>query len=403
MLWDPTFKPRLRVLEAFPIPADDGPQVGIRDQSALSDVMLAVSEPTLHLLGMMDGESTCEEICAKFRASFGQALSPDTFHSLLEALTQAHFLDGPTFESYYQCRLEDYRQAGARSMPHAQSLGIEGDSRGLFDNMLRGVEPEMPEGTVRGLIAPHLDYPRGEPCYAAAYATLPGQPPPDRVVILGTNHFGRSASVVATASDFATPLGTTPTDVAFLERLESRCGGLRTYELDHVREHSIELQVLWLQYLLGGESFEIVPFLCPDPCGPTGTTPLDGKGVDLSDFARTLGELVDADDRETLLVAGADLSHVGAAFGDERSLDETFLGEVRRRDARVLEQVAANNPTALVQCVARDENVTRVCSAGCIFALATALPQTVGTVLRYHQAVDQASQTCVTCAAVVFT
>src|SRR4029079_11601775 len=114
-----------------------------------------------------------------------------------------------------------------------------------------------------GLIAPHLDYPRGTPCYADAYGVLATMPPPKRVVILGTNHFGRASSSVATRKDFQTPLGTTRTDREFIAALEQSCGSdLCEHEFDHLREHSVELQVLVLQHLFGANSFTIVPVLC---------------------------------------------------------------------------------------------------------------------------------------------
>jgi AmmeMemoRadiSam system protein B len=228
--------------------------------------------------------------------------------------------------------------------------------------------------------------------------------PPHRIVILGTNHFGRSTAVVATGKDFETPLGRTATDTAFIERLELRCGvgcgDLRRHEFDHVREHSVELQVLWCQHLFGAERFKIVPILCPDPCGPTGTRPPDGQGVDLGEFAEALGRCIREDDADTLVVAGADLSHVGANFGDDRPFDEEFLRGVWERDKRVLQALEQDGAEAFRACVAEDENPTRVCSAGCIFALKAALPDAKARILRYHQAVDQASQSGVTCAAV---
>jgi AmmeMemoRadiSam system protein B len=183
--------------------------------------------------------------------------------------------------------------------------------------------------------------------------------------------------------------------------LEERCGDLCAYELDHLREHSIELQVAWLQHLFGADSCTIVPFLCPDPSGPTGTAPADGEGVDLREFAEVLGELIAEDGRDTLLVAGADLSHVGAAFGDSRRLDDAFLDEIRTHDTRALDKLMDNDPGGWVACVAQDENPTRICSAGSIFVLATVLRDASCTLLQYHQAVDEPSQTCVTCAAVV--
>ena len=404
IMWEPTCKPRLRPLEPFRVPDDgNGAQVGLRDPSRLSNVVLTLSPAALHLLSMMDGARTCDDIQSAFLETFGQTLAEKTLHSMLDHLEQAHFLEGPTFESYYQSLTDPYRRGGVRKMPHAAQLGIAEDSGGFFDDMLKDARRQTPGGPVQGVIAPHLDYPRGRPCYAEAYGALRTRAAPDRVVILGTNHFGRARSVVATGCSFETPLGITRTDQDFLESVEKACGDLRRYELDHVHEHSIELQVAWLQHLFGSERFEMVAFLCPDPCGPTGTAPSENGGVDLRDFARTLGTLIRSDERDTLLVAGADLSHVGAAFGDDRPLDTGYLDAVRIRDEQALDRIAGNDPNAFLQGLTEHDNDTRICSAGCILVLRIALPEADATILRYHQAVDESSQTCVTCAAVAFT
>jgi hypothetical protein len=403
MLWDPFRKPLLRPLDAFRTHNSDGASVGVRDRSGLSDVVLGLSAPALQIMSLMDGTNTCQDIRRKFSELHGQALSADTLQSMLEQLERAHFLEGPGFDAYYEACLDEYRKAGARKMRDPTALGLVDDSTNLFTEMLDGAGTTTVPGPVVGLIAPHLDYSRGKPCYAAAYASLRDRAAPGCVVILGTNHFGRATSVVATASDFVTPLGTTRTDVHFLSRMEAQLGNLRSCELDHLREHSIELQVVWLQHLFGAESFQMVAFLCPDPCRPTGTGPDDTDGVDLCRFASALGDLIEQDDRDVLLVAGADLSHLGAAFGDERELEDAFLEEARRRDQNALEYLRVNDPAGFVRAVAENDNPTRICSAGCIFVLATALPNATGTVLRYHQALDPRSQTCVTCAAVAFT
>ena len=188
----------------------------------------------------------------------------------------------------------------------------------------------------------------------------------------------------------------------FLSRVESRCGNLRTFELDHAREHSVELQVAWLQQVFGLESIRIVPFLCPNPCGPNGFSAGDGESVDLRDFAAILGELVADDSQDTLIVAGADLSHVGASFGGDRHLDDDYLEEIRRYDLAALDHLVAGDPDAWVAHIAKDDNPTHFCSAGCIYTLAAALPDTRATLFGYHQAVDQPSQTCVTCAAMAY-
>ncbi|MHC5110501.1 MAG: AmmeMemoRadiSam system protein B [Planctomycetota bacterium] len=403
-------RPRLRPVEAIQLPGneEDGwGMIALRDACGLSEVTLTVSAACLRLLALMDGERTIHEICRDFYAETGQPVSPDTVDKMIDHLETAYLLEGPTFDAFYRDLFDAYRNEGVRHIRDAEGLGIHDSDGRLFADMLAGVTlpdpgPAAPGSTIKGIVAPHLDYPRGAPCYAMSYGAIKDRPTPGRVIILGTNHFGRSPAVVATASDFATPLGITPCDVDFLELIETRCGDLRQYELDHAREHSIELQVAWLQHLYGAGNFSILPFLCPDPCGPTGTAPYDGKGVDLHDFASTLGELIASDPVDTLVIAGADLSHVGRNFGDERELDDEFLSQVGQRDANALRAYVNEGPAAFVNVVAQDFNPSRICSAGCMYAIAVALEDQPRRQLGYHQAVDRDTQTCVTCASVTF-
>ncbi len=373
------------------------------DPSGLAEASITVSGPALYLLTMFDGEHTLADIAADFAAQFHQRIEVATLAQMAAGLAEARLLAGKDFEHYYAGLLAAYRDAPVRDMHSAADLGLDHDAHKAIDELLAAAPAKSPPGRIVGLVAPHLDYPRGTPCYSAAYSTLINRPAPQRVVVLGTNHFGRSLSAVATAKDFKTPLGTTPADATFISRLEACCGDLRAHELDHQREHSIELQLLICQHLWGAESFRLVPILCPDPCGPTGTAPFDGRGVDLRDLASALRALIDEDGEDTLIIAGADLSHVGAAFGDEQTLDDGFCAAVRQRDEAVLAQLGDNAADAFVAEVAEGENATRICSAGCIFTAMAVWPQARVEVLHYHQAVDERQQTGVTCAAAVLT
>lgn len=402
MNFDASFKPRLRPVEPFALPDEKG-QIGVRDPSGLSDVVLALSPAALRLIALMDGTRSLDQIAEEFQSQVGQPVAPQTLQGIVTNLEQSLFLEGASFEAKYRHRLDEYRKSNLRTMDHAESLGVTGDGK-IFHSMLgphEGKGANEP-ATIRGLIAPHLDYPRGAPCYGPAYAAIRRRTPPQRIIILGTNHSGRSTGVVATGCDFQTPLGVSRCDREFLQSLEARCGDLRTYELDHKNEHSVELQVAWLQFLYGSQNFSIVPILCPDPCGAARTAPIDGKGVDLKNFAGALSQLIADDPTDTLVVAGADFSHVGSSFGDDRNLDDAFLEEVRQADRRALDYLELGDPAGFVQCIARQDNPTRICSAGCMFVLAAALPRARGQVVRYHQAVDREAQVCVTCAAVVF-
>ncbi|MHC4795776.1 MAG: AmmeMemoRadiSam system protein B, partial [Planctomycetota bacterium] len=397
--------PKLRPVEVIPVQEDGQRLLVIHDPAGLAEGSAAMAPATMFVLGLMDGEHSLEAIQQKFTAQFDAPLPGEQLEQLIEQLDEAHYLDSENFTSYFASLVADYRSAPARvSSEDLASLGIrDGGLVPAIERMLnvaRDTSTEYSDRRLAGLIVPHLDFVRGTPCYADGYQALSLVSPVDRYVILGTNHFGRGTSVVATGKDFQTPLGTARTDKAFLAEFESRLDvDLCEHEFDHKGEHSIELQVLILQYLAAGSDFEIVPILCPDVCGPNGTVPADGKGVDLDVLGETLGALIAEDKKSTLIIAGADLSHVGMRFGDERELDDKFLDEVEQIDRNVLGTVVAGDRDGFVEGLVAHQNSTRVCSAGSIYILMSAVGDGKAELIRYHQAVDKPSQTCVTCCA----
>lgn len=406
-------KPLLRPVEAIPIDQDGQQLILIQDPRGLASGPIVVSPAALYLFSFMDGEHEIEEIARAFEEQFGQTVPLEQLRDMVQQMDVALFLDNERFAQHRLSLIEAYRSSPVRTSSDAESFGADEDGLGpTIQRMLAegGSAARETDGSRRlvGLVAPHLDYPRGAGCYAEAYnlfarEVMSRMERPTRYVILGTNHFGEGSSVVATGKDFQTPLGTTRTDTAFVKALSDACGyDLCMHEFDHQREHSIELQVLILQQLLGPEAFEIVPILCHDPCGPTGTAPYDGEGVDLRAFADVLRRVIEQDDRRTFLIAGADLSHVGTRFGDDHDLSRAFLGEVEALDRKALDAVVAGDPDGFVQLLAEQENRTRICSAGSIFALANVLGDAKAELLLYEQAVDEEQTTGVTCSAMAF-
>lgn len=392
-------------------PDSRGGRLILRDPTQLAAGMLVVGQEQLLILSLCDGRHARREIQAEFARQTGDILLGAELDHLLEQLDGAGYLEGPGFDRYYGGLVEAYRAGPHRPLRDPDSYGAPAAElprylNGLMESSAR--EPEAPPpaaGRLAGLIAPHLDFPRGKPCYGGSYHHLRSRldPAPRRVVVLGTNHFGRSQSVVGTLRDFQTPWGVVPTDREFAGRLQAECGGnLMPYELDHLHEHSIELQAIWLHHVLG-DGFRVVPYLCPDPSGPNGTQAGDPEGVDLREFAAALGRLVREDPEPTLIIASADLSHIGGYFGDERELTPAWLGEVGESDKAALRWVDAHDPEGFRQHMAATGNPTRICSVGCIYALMVALHgEAEPTRLRYHQAVTHKLKNAVTCAAYAY-
>jgi len=376
---------------------------GLRDPTGLSPGFLQLSPAALFIVSLMDGTRNRLDIQEQYMRRFGQLLFSEELDKLIEGLEQLHFLEGPGLEALRAKLRSDYAASPYRPLRDARALAPDGeDPDELLDEMLAAAD--VPSAPIAGLLAPHLDYPRGAPCYAPAYRNLAARSNATRFVVLGTNHAGESSSIVGTRKDFETPWGVVPHDADFMRAMDRSCGtDLCEGEHDHAREHSIELQVVLLKKVLGDRPFTIAPYLCPDICGPTGTAPAGGRGADLRDVARALRDLASSDGVPTCIVAGADLSHVGAFFGDRRRVDEAYLEEVRSRDLRALAAIEAGDPEAFREEVESDGNRTRICSAASIFLLATALRDlATPRLLGYHQAVTPEIQNCVTCAAMDF-
>jgi hypothetical protein len=144
----------------------------------------------------------------------------------------------------------------------------------------------------KALIVPHAGYVYSGPVAASAYARLrPLREQITRVILLGPAHrvaFRGLAASSATA--FRTPLGDIPLDTAMLANL-SVLPQVRTLDEAHALEHSLEVQLPFLQTLLN--AFTLVPLVVGD--------------ASYADVAEVLEQAWGGP--ETLIVISSDLSH----------------------------------------------------------------------------------------------
>ncbi len=113
-----------------------------------------------------------------------------------------------------------------------------------------------------GLVCPHAGYPYSGPVAAYSYEALSKRVDNNiTVVILGPNHTGLGSGVSTMNDIWRTPLGDVEPDIEFIDRLWKECDVLDLDETAHIREHSIEVQLPFLQHLelLNIAKFKIVP------------------------------------------------------------------------------------------------------------------------------------------------
>ncbi len=110
-----------------------------------------------------------------------------------------------------------------------------------------------------GLICPHAGYMYSGPVAAHSFYQLALDGKPDTVVLLGPNHTGYgSALSIMREGAWQTPLGNVGIDTALADAIIHETSLLDIDELAHRYEHSLEVQLPFLQFLYGN-NFKIVP------------------------------------------------------------------------------------------------------------------------------------------------
>ncbi len=164
--------------------------------------------------------------------------------------------------------------------------------------LAQGAAKGATEGRPIALIAPHAGYPYSGRCAGRAYAAVKGRTY-QRVVVLAVNHRGRAfrGASILDVDAYKTPLGTIPLDRRACDLLlKHRL--FDTHASAHRREHSLEVQLPFLQRAIG--SFRLVPII-------VGYL----KESDYVPLAAAIRQVVDD---QTLVVASTDFTHYGRKF-----------------------------------------------------------------------------------------
>jgi hypothetical protein len=208
---------------------------------------------------------------------------------------------------------------------------------------------------VIGLICPHAGYMYSGPVAAHAYYALAVDGKPDVVVLLGPNHTGvGSGLAVMNEGVWRTPLGDVEVDRETANKIVRESRIIDIDDSAHRDEHSIEVQLPFLQYLYNS-TFKIVPicFLMQDVSS-----------------AREVGQAVAKAlvDKKAVIIASSDMTH----YEPQESAE--------RKDKKALEAIEAMDEVRF-QSTIETYNIT-ACGHGPIAALITAAKILGGTEAR---------------------
>lgn len=165
-----------------------------------------------------------------------------------------------------------------------------------------------------GVMVPHAGYIYSGPVASHAYFEISRMGSPDMVVVIGPNHTGYGEPIgVYDGGNWITPFGEVKIAADISNELASRCGIAALDALSHKYEHSIEVQLPFLQYIYGN-SFSIIP-ICM----------MDQRLQVAKELSKCLKEILS--EKAVLIIASSDMDHYEG--------HETVV----EKDKRVLEKI----------------------------------------------------------------
>jgi AmmeMemoRadiSam system protein B len=209
-----------------------------------------------------------------------------------------------------------------------------------LDAFLRGQEGG--EAHPKALIVPHAGYIYSGPIAASAYRLLGSlRKQLSRVVLLGPAHRVAFKGLAATSMDyFSTPLGLIKIDQAAIERL-LELPQVRIIDEAHREEHSLEVQLPFLQRVLG-DAFSLVPLVVGDA------------------DSRSVAEVIETlwGGPETLILISSDLSHY-YDYDTARQLDSATSRAIEQLDPQAIdyEQACGRIPVSGLLLAARHHHL----------------------------------------------
>ncbi len=388
---DSSYRPRLRPLQMQWIERSGQPALLLQDRLAIGARGVVVPQPLVPLLALCDGVRDLGDLRIAYQLQTGAPLEPAVVERVFDHLDQALMLDSDRFARAYREALEAYRSAPFR--PAALAGGVypaeAGDLAAMLEEYLAEAESLRdghlrPTGAVRGVICPHIDYARGGPIYAQLWdRARRAVAEADRFLVLGTDHAGGPGSLTLTRQSYHTPLGLLPTDVEAVDAVAEAMGPDAAYalELNHRAEHSVELAAVWLRFLAGNRDVKMVPVLCGS-FQPY--TEGEGRPVEDPSWKAASEVLRDIARRErTLVVAAADLAHMGPEFGDPQPMGPAEKSSLSSADARMLDTICRGDAEGFLDQLVEERDRRKVCGLPPIYLMLKLLDQVVGEKVAY--------------------
>lgn len=399
--------PKIRDDLAFElIESENDKQVILYDPKGYAKQPVQIPISVLPLLQMLDGtfrKSDIEKALIDENSdNIAEIIEP--VFNLVYLLDHLGYLETENFQ-YLKMELDDYLNSPIRR-PVCAGNTYSDDPKHLESQIKailgsRSSDDIKPDANT--IIVPHIDFRVGFGAlktYAAAYHAIKEQNP-DLVVIFGTSHYASNDYFMFTEKDFETPFGIVKTDKEIINQLKAKSNGkILIDDLAHKNEHSIELQLVFLQYLFG-EKFKILPILVGSFHTFVQTDTLPKDDDHFNELINSLKEVITLSKKKTIFIASVDFAHIGRKFGDDfDALPE--LDILKEEDRILINHLINFDPDNFFKTVSKDKDRRKICGLSPIYSLMQLNKSSESKFLEYEQWNEIETKSAVSFASLAF-
>jgi len=211
----------------------------------------------------------------------------------------------------------------------------------FLDKRGPGVLPKIEKGgkKVKGLIVPHAGFTYSGPIAAHSYNMLSKNGFAETFIIIGPNHTGYGSGVsILTEGAWETPLGL----VSINEKLGNQLYRdiIDKDENAHAFEHSIEVQLPFLQYTAGDSHFDFVPI-----CMAMQDIQTSKK------IGKIIADVIKKSNKKIVMIASTDFSHVGFNYMTMPPHDLRVDEFAEKQDKLAIDKIINLDPEGLIETV----------------------------------------------------
>jgi len=211
---------------------------------------------------------------------------------------------------------------------------------------------------IKGLVVPHAGYIYSGAIAANSYYYLSKNGFADTFIILGPNHTGMGSGVsIMTEGSWETPLGTASINEALAKKLWT--GIIDKDQIAHMHEHSIEVQLPFLQFCARDKKFDFIPICMAMQDFETS-----------EEVGNILANAIKGTDEKVVIIASSDFSHAGFNYASMPPLGVRVDKYAEKQDKLAIEKILEVDPKGLIDTVHKN-NIT-MCGYGPVAVMLTA-------------------------------